>query len=350
MKIAIITPFFYPHIGGMERSLFNLANLINENNSIIIYTTKHGILKDDCKFKVIRHQSNSLNTWSGSIIEFLKTYGPFEAIIYGGIGKDVLKGVLESAEFSKQSKSRSFLRIPTSDHIKRHLGGLNAQEILQKFDHFVCIDRLAQEELVNSFKIKKVHYIPNGVDSNIYSPIETFTSRASTILYSGRIARRKNVDIIVKLAKIFKREFNFIIQGSPSYGEQDYYSEIIDSFKELENVELVETSWDNHKIYQRAGVFLLPSNVEGCSNSLLEAMSCELYCFASNIVENKIIVANYGTLFEINLEEIENKLRKYLSSIDSKSELVHNGRLHIIKNFSIEKTVKSWNKILNENV
>ena len=351
MKIAIITPFFYPHIGGMERSLFNLSKgLQKTGNDVIIFTTNYGGTASDLDFRIIRNKSNELFDWANNIKYFIQSYGPFEAIIYGGIGRDVFDGILESLKEFKDSTTKSFLRIPTSDHVNRHLRDTNARDILSRFNHIVCIDKIAMDELKETYGLTSIHYIPHGVDINLYAPVIPFSKRASTILYSGRIAKRKNIEVVLSLARNFNMKYNFLIQGSPSYGEIDYYNSIINSFKSLENVSLIDPSWDNHKVYKQAGIFILPSDVEGCANSLLEAMSSELYCFASNIVENETIISKYGTLFNLGSKTIEEHLNNFQEKLDKNTLLIKTGREHIIKHFSIDRTVEKWMKILNDNI
>lgn len=51
------------------------------------------------------------------------------------------------------------------------------------------------------------------------------------------------------------------------------------------------------ELYSNAYLFVLPSNLEGMSNSLLEAMSYGCCCLVSDIAENTEVVGNHGICF-----------------------------------------------------
>jgi hypothetical protein len=79
-------------------------------------------------------------------------------------------------------------------------------------------------------------------------------------------------------------------------------------------------------------------------------MSCEVYCFASNIVENETIISKYGTCFNLGSKTVESYLGSFHENLDDNTLLVRQGREHIIENFSISRTVGKWMEILNENI
>ena len=346
MKIAIITPFFYPHIGGMERSLFNLAKGLSESEDVFVYTTAFGGNKSKTEFEIVRENSGLLSNWAENICSFLSTSGPFQAVIYGGIGRDVVNGIFNSLREVRKTGGKSFLRIPTSDHIKRHLLNKNMMELLAGFDHFVTIDLLAKDQLETELYFKNTTYIPNGVDTDIYSPDKKFEERRKNILYSGRVAKRKNVHLVLDLIKSISSDYHFIFQGSESFGEKEYYNEIIRNLKNIKNTTIIDPSWDNYQIYKEAGIFILLSEVEGCSNSILEAIASGVYPIVSNIPENKLILKNFGMLIDFNEKSIPEILNDIYNINIAEEDLV-DARKFINQHFSISNTVNKWKAILN---
>jgi glycosyltransferase involved in cell wall biosynthesis len=54
----------------------------------------------------------------------------------------------------------------------------------------------------------------------------------------------------------------------------------------------------------RCDLFIFPSLLEGLSNSILEAMTCNLPCLVSDIVENREIITNPEQRFPVNQPDI----------------------------------------------
>lgn len=349
MKIGIITPFFYPHIGGMEKSLYNLAKgLTKKGHEIVVYTTKYSTQEvyDDLEFEIVTSKDLGLIDWSEEINSFIDKHNDSSVLIYGGIGKDVLLGIQSSLIKSMELDIRTILRVPTSDHLQRHLDKVDKRTVLNLFDHFVCIDEIAVSYLKNEISLDTVTYIKNGVDTSEYKPISNFESRKNTFVYIGRISSRKRIDKIIEIAKRLPHGYKFIIQGSRSFGELEYYHKMMSTLKMIDNVELVKEDWDNSKHYQKAGYFVLPSTSEGCPNSILEAMASEVYCFTSNIPENIKLIGEYGTAIDFEKENYFEAICKILSMSENNAERAKTGRDRILSSLSFNHTLNAWENLL----
>jgi glycosyltransferase involved in cell wall biosynthesis len=350
MKVGIVTPFFFPHIGGMEKSLFNLAKGLTKNgHEVIVYTTKFSTqeLYDRLEFRVTTSKNKDLITWSEGINGFIQDYNDFSVLIYGGIGKDVLRGIHSSLKKSSKLGISSILRVPTSDHLQRHLRRVDKRKILELFDHFVCIDQIAVSYLKNDLSLDSVTYIKNGVDTNVYKPTKSFDQRKNTFLYIGRISSRKRIEKVIEIANRLPKSYRFIVQGSKSFGELKYYQEMVAILKNMDNIQLVNEGWDNYKLYQEAGYFVLPSTSEGCPNVILEAMATEVYCFTSNIPENKKLIGNDGTAINFDLDDYFFSIEEVLSTPNRNANNVKSGRKRVLNTLSFSHTLSSWERLLD---
>ena len=106
------------------------------------------------------------------------------------------------------------------------------------------------------------------------------------------------------------------------------------SFLWLGKIKEVENIYSGLDLYVSSSIF-----GEGFSNSIAEAMSCEVPCVVTDVGDSKIIVDNLGEVVKPNSVEdlqkgIENMLNKDLKILGRKC------RERIINNFSIEKMVK----------
>lgn len=347
MKLLIITPFYYPHIGGMERSIYNLAKGLTHNNiEVSIYTTIFGgEITQDLGHKIYQHPDLSLSSWAEGILEYILSHRSLDFCIFGGLGIDIMNGLIPVFNYLHNVGVKTALRIPTSDHIQRHLGVDIFPEFLKKIDHFVCIDNLAVTYVQNFAFPSQIHYVPNGVDLELFSNKKEWAQRKNKILYRGRLSKRKNIDLILDTAEILQDEFQFILQGSESFGESEYYRRIMGRAIALRNVEIIPESWHDISTYNDAKYFVLPSQSEGCPNSLLEAMACELFCISSDIPENKTIIQSYGAYFKQDSHEMADLLRR--STSDPKTaDLVRSGKEYIRNNFSINTTINKWLDII----
>ncbi len=95
-----------------------------------------------------------------------------------------------------------------------------------------------------------------------------------------------------------------------------------------------------HELYSNAYLFVLPSEIEGMSNALLEAMSYGLCCVTSDIQENRELISGSGFSFK-------NKSSQNLSALLS-NLLVHKERVresgqrareHVQSNYSWDSVV-----------
>lgn len=160
---------------------------------------------------------------------------------------------------------------------------------LTNYDSVIIFSEIQKELLVKlSVPAERVTVIPNGVDTDKYSPGKSEFKKSfpeqRLFIYQGRVAIEKNVESLLKAwvkAKMGASKSKLIIVGDgpnrsalePFYGENEgviWLGFVGDETKRID-------------ILRAADVFILPSLVEGLSLSLLEAMSCEIACVATDV-------------------------------------------------------------------
>ncbi len=221
------------------------------------------------------------------------------------------------------------------------------------------------EDAKRALESRKLHdnieYVPNGVDTNFFSPLKIknrlldIEGLRDTSHIVGTVAvfrRQKRLDILLEVAResmIRDLKFKFLLVGDGP--EMNMIKDTVVSLG-LNNVKLVGLK-DNPIEYMRyMSAFLITSDFEGLPVALLEAMSLGIVPFSTKVggIPNVIINELNGILLENqNPKEIVDKLQMYI--LDRPEELQLMGvksRDTIINNFSISKMVLHLESIYQE--
>ncbi len=125
-----------------------------------------------------------------------------------------------------------------------------------------------------------------------YLPLEKVTDDGRTLLLVGKDFERKGVATLLDAFEIVRREqprARLLLVGG-------------DERIERPGVESLGKVYDRNllmKIYERASIFVLPSNFEPCSNAVVEAMAFHLPCVISSAGGMTELVRNGETGFVI---------------------------------------------------
>lgn len=345
--VLIATPLFYPHIGGLERSLFNLSRGLSRFlSNIIVFTTDYGGVGDPIPgVNVVRCSYTTFAAWASALPDAVVQLRP-DALIITSLAPDMLDAELEASRTCRELGIPVVLRVPTSDHLDRHLRGRDVDEVLDYFDSIVCIDPLVERRIRETRNGEKVTLILNGVDPTLIPEVTPFEMRSMKAVYCGRVTRRKNVDWIPRIAAKLEAGRSIIFQGSLSYGESDYYEEVLAVCKETPCLEVRPTAWNDVSFVRDAGFYLLPSKAEGSPNGLLEAMLGGLVCVASDIEEHRAVVGDAGILLPLDLDAWCDAVPQVMSELGMMAGVARNARERALNLFPYERTLTAWLDVL----
>jgi len=196
-----------------------------------------------------------------------------------------------------------------------------------------------------------VEVIPNGVDTVSYQPGEAQSEGPPRLLFVGRLARQKGVDVL--LDAMVRPEIGL-----------EVVLDIVGDGSERANLEaqaaclglherVVFHSWlrdkELRKRYQAAHAFVLPSRDEGLSNALLEAVASGLPVVATRAGSSVDALRDGHTGFMVDVEDstsLAEKLGDLLSDLDKARAMGQAGRAFIEEHFSWDTMTKQYRTVM----
>jgi glycosyltransferase involved in cell wall biosynthesis len=173
---------------------------------------------------------------------------------------------------------------------KRFLGLNRLNSLRDRLDQFIVISNEIEAELIEQgFPTEKLNRIPNGVDTEKFSPCKGERKAALreslgikpglVTVFTGRLSAEKKVDQLIKVWPQVRDRFSeaeLLIIGEGEKGPE---------LKRLapRGVSFLGSVADVSPYLQAADLFVLPSSTEGLSNALLEAMSTGLPVVATSV-------------------------------------------------------------------
>ena len=210
------------------------------------------------------------------------------------------------------------------------------------------------KNLVNYYREKydvKTEYIPNGIERpDILKPNiirqKYNLEPESYILFLTRLVPEKGVHYLIDAYKSIATNKKLVIAGESTHSAH-YKNEIQRMAKNNKNIIFTGYVRDQElaELLSNAYLYVLPSDIEGLSISLLEAMSYGNCCLVSDIPENTDVVSTMGYSFEkANVTDLVSKLNLLLQNESKVSSVKRFAGDYIIKKYNWDQiTVKTSN-------
>ncbi|OGL65983.1 hypothetical protein A3B21_03500 [Candidatus Uhrbacteria bacterium RIFCSPLOWO2_01_FULL_47_24] len=170
---------------------------------------------------------------------------------------------------------------------------------------------------------KNVHYIPNGVEIK-KPPADAELRRWDLqkdkyMLTVARLVRHKGIHYLIEAFKqvpdAIKGEMKLVIVGAPSF-TKDYEKYLRQLAGEDHRIVFTgyQTGETLNQLYAHAYLYAHPSESEGLSLTILEAMSFGKCVLISNIPENLEVIDHSGVPFEVgNTDDLAEKMASLIN-------------------------------------
>jgi glycosyltransferase involved in cell wall biosynthesis len=170
-------------------------------------------------------------------------------------------------------------------------------------------------------------YIPCGVTpKNFTNPVQikklNLTPR-KYILFASRLVRDKGAHYLIPAFRRIKTDFNLVIAGDVP-NETQYKKKLLELagddnriiFPGFVEGRLLE------ELFSNAGLYVQPSEIEGLSIALLEAMSYGIPSLVSDIPENLEAIGDCGMAFKNkNIDDLSEKINFFIKNVNLKNTL-----------------------------
>ena len=143
-------------------------------------------------------------------------------------------------------------------------------------------------------------FIPNGAAilprSGSTRLAQWGLSPENYVLFLGRFSPEKNCHLLITAFESLSTEMKLVLAGGSSYS--DGYAQSLQQHQS-ERVRLLPwvSGGDLEELLSNAALFVLPSDLEGLSLALLDAMAAGVCVLTSDVPENKEVVAGAGFTF-----------------------------------------------------
>ena len=182
------------------------------------------------------------------------------------------------------------------------------RRFLRSIDRILVLTEGMREEVVASLGLSpdRVAILPNCVQAPDVFPERSFPRDGPfALLYTGRLSEEKSLETLIEAAGLLVErglgpvEVHLV---GPVFAPRDPMPRLRAAMAALDpraRVLLHGHQEDLAPFYRRADAFVLPSQSEGMSNALLEAMAAGTCCVVSDIPENRALIddGEQGLLF-----------------------------------------------------
>ncbi|MBC8507448.1 MAG: glycosyltransferase [Anaerolineales bacterium] len=222
----------------------------------------------------------------------------------------------------------------------------------QKLDSIISVDtntinwmRASAFDVVDKFV-----YIPNFVDTEIFSPAPDVEDEKIVVLYPRRLYKPRGFWLVAEmLPDILERypQVEFYFVGRADDKEAQHIGEMIKRYPDRIRWEVLPPD-EMHKAYQQAHITLVPTmHSEGTSLSCLEALASGNAVIATNVggLPNLILHDHNGLLIDVTAEALRDALEKLIENPALRKQLATCGR-EVAESFSIHRWRAQWKEIL----
>jgi L-malate glycosyltransferase len=338
--------------GGAEKQTVIDANMFADNHNVFVIVFNTGDLKEllNDKVKLIVLKKNG----------YLDTAKKIKRIV-----KDENIQIINSSLFSSMIISVLTARktkIPVIWYFHSHEYDVKLKSIIayRYFSKFNCLKKIffVNKELKHSFEKKgygfpsyKQEVVYNTNSVNIIQQVNLKTSsNIVTIGYIGRLVGLKRVEFIFEAADYLVKNniHNFKIN---IIGDGELKNKLIEYSEQLkvsDKVEFFGFKPDVETYYKKFDIFVLPSQEECLSISLIDACMYSIPCLAFDVGGNNEIIVNEKTGYIVkNKEELFGKMRILINDENKRKIMGKAAREYCADKFDRNKRFEYLENIFN---
>ncbi len=376
MKIAHVSAFYKPTIGGVEKVIEELATRqVKWGHEV------HVFVSDFDKEKTIKKKYeivDGVHIHRCKLIFKISQFGTIFPSMYKKLVKehkdkpfDVIHShvfghlhFVQAAKFARKFKVRHIhtTHCPWTDANRSFWGRMGvgvsynffSKRAMKHVDKVIAITPW-EIDYIKKYGGKEIKIIPNGMSGDFFKRIpndfkKKHNIEGKMVLFFGRLNITKGPEHFVEMAKIILKErmkddVTFVIRG-PDEGMRDKVRALIGNEKKIILLDETRDKKEVIKTYQSADVYVMPSQREGLPLTLFESFACGLPVVATPVNgvpyemngKNGFLI-NYGDdeYFANRIQRLldDNELRKRISKTNLNKAKNYNWDLIYAKTMGI---------------
>lgn len=219
-------------------------------------------------------------------------------------------------------------------------------------DEVIVLSKNVQEYFWENYG-RETRFIPNGIEKSERIPAQLIKEKFGLetnkyILFLARIVPEKGIHYLLEAFAEIDTDMKLVIAGGGSQAVD--YMELIYGMAALDK-RVIMTDFVKEQtldeLYSNAYLYVLPSDVEGMSIGLLEAMSYGNCCLVSDIPENTEVIEECGIVFQKgNVEDLRKKLKYLIAHPEEVQDLKEKSAAFICEKYNwddvVDKTIELY--------
>ncbi|MDD5043309.1 MAG: glycosyltransferase family 4 protein [Patescibacteria group bacterium] len=360
MRILFIGPKAIPLAGisgGVEKHIEELgARLAERGHEVIAYVRPRFYVKKISEYRGIKLvyipsiSTKNLDTITYSFLATIRAlFQKADVIHYHGVGPSTLAFIPRIFK----PKTKVIITFHSQDKFHKKWGWF-ARLYLSWGEFTACafphqtiaVSHVIQKYCQKKFKKYPV-YIPNGVipqpPPNSDKIKKWGLEKDSYILTVARLIEHKGIHHLLKAYNELNVDKKLVIVGAASYTD-DYFKYLRELAENNSNIIFTgfQSGEDLAQLFGNAYIYVHPSEFEGLSLTILEAMSYGRCVLMSDIPENLELIDHSGVSFKNkDVEDLKNKIQELVNHPEIVGERGEKGKEFIEKNYN-------WDKIAEE--
>lgn len=318
LKIGLVTQAYYPVLGGVTEHVWHVGKELERRGhqvTVITGSVPHRLMPggskqaDDRGLRVLRHgmqmpfMSNGANVyitfgWKlGRILQRIERQEKFDVVH--------VMSPLDPGLPLTASKAMRTPKVGTYHTARQPNGSFSDRvpnifrpvflDAIKKVQQHIAVSLAAEEFVHRYFSEVNITIIPNGVDTELFTPPQLDEDDIFTILFVGRMDPRKGAKYLFAALPFIEaaiKNFRIVVVGTGWM--QKYYDAYIPlSLRHRVTFTGYVSSEELPKYYQQADVYCSPATGnESFGIVLLEAMACGRPVVASDIEGYRSVVTD----------------------------------------------------------
>lgn len=306
MRVALVTEFYYPHLGGVTEHVYNLARLLNRSGHRAIIITSHMAtpsrahdLDDMAEDPLVIHRVGTSRV--------IYSYGSFARITTGLGLRRQIREILRAEQIDLlhvhgglapmfglvAPDAAGDLGIPVvaTFHSWFHrstLCQLFRPQLQKRLDRHAAAIAVSQPVVDAHARYLEADWkiIPNGVDTDFFRPGSGLPSpkgAQAELLFLGRLDPRNGLDTILAAMPHVQRELPEVRLTVAGDGPLRPVYERMAKSREIQVSFVGRVNGNRPAYYSNAQLYLCPTTKASFGITLLEAMACGTPLVVSDI-------------------------------------------------------------------